>query len=734
MLIETTTNDNSGLSEYSISNYDTYLSQEDDEDSLKAAAATAETEIADCVDMFEKDIQLYADEVLDSVFPLNMGDVNTKNKYSIYGFLTKTNIMGEDLFVHPVSARYLLYKLSDKLKASLSGDELEEEREVALRGGDDKDYFDNPKTRSKVEETFKDYFDSGKKIFQTTDAFIRDFKERYYEFINNKVSLCNSYLSKVLKNVVFKRLIAMVEDLVKRLEAFFYSIPNAQQQITDEIAKNIEETSADSNRTKYVFGKAEDKEAMYSQLSLGIDYSDTTINKSVIDAVYGSYCAERRPVNINNSKYKNISIISLFVRNARSIYAKKMEEKNNSGLVDMDIYAAICKEVDVQLARSKDTDQAEEFVNFSTDEDARTAISREKYIESLQNYLEALETRAKPFLFDKMKEMENAVGAGAKYTNVFWGFNPIFAKMCKTLGISLGVNLDRQKNKAYPKNVLYCYSAAYGIEAGNVPKFAEVNGAENYYKYYETLIDEMMSESDGSYSNQEFLRTPYLDKTWHTVLPYISEEKRKAADKDFYRAFWLAIAYRVIFADKDGKLFLRRELHDESGTVNDHIVPILYNDRQLRDTEVTALISLLKMNTYFNERDIPSLEHRYYKELDEMNTYVGTEVLSGLIDKTSRLNPIDVMSRYHGARGYDIYIETGLKAGLERVARELAERYYREREDDSIEKSQFRICKMIYDSASLSVGKDKVFASWLRSFKTYKLDKEKPLDSADGNS
>ena len=117
-----------------------------------------------------------------------------------------------------------------------------------------------------------------------------------------------------------------------------------------------------------------------------------------------------------------------------------------------------------------------------------------------------------------------------------------------------------------------------------------------------------------------------------------------------------------------------------------------------------------------------------------MSTYVGTEVLQGLMKKSNELNPIDVASRYNVSSDYDVDVATGLKSGLERIAKELAERYYREREGDSLEKSQFRICKMIYDSSTRSQGKDKIFASWLRMFRTYKLDKEKFTDSTNGDS
>ena len=700
---------NNGLKEILIGDKDSYIANKFSISQLRDKADSDMKCLKDAVAAFETRVKKFADDIVDSIFPYNMGKVNVTDKCTIYGLLTKPDELGNQRFIHPLAARYVLYKLSKLLKDSVRRLKPNREKTIKFSVGDAT--FDNERTKDK-EATPQDYLNS-KKRFQFEGSFLTYYKEKYYSFINTKYAQAKKYETDILLKAVYIGLVSRVDKLIKKFESFFRNIDEIQRELNKSLEANIAETERDSGKITYVLGDRESKEGIYQSLSFSSDDSDARINKSIIDSIYGSCCAEQRPSIEFNTKYKKISLVLSFIKEARELYAKKIEnDEDNLKYIDLDIYTAFGRESEI-----KDKNSAKSYSDIFNDK------------------ANMLKQKAALFLDYKERPASNENGTKDIIPATFWGFNPsIDSDETKDALNSLGVNLGLQADEAYPKNELCCYKAVYGVRAEDIVKLQETDDGNCYYRYYNAIIKDMVKAANTSLGSEAYARTPHLDKTWHSLLPYITNEKREAEKNAFYHAFWLAIAYGVIFADKDGKLRLRREIRDASGTVNDKIKPIRYNNLTLKATDVHELITVLKTDMFFMDFDIPELEEKYQKELDSMSTYVGTEVLQGLMKKSNELNPIDVASRYNVSSDYDVDVATGLKSGLERIAKELAERYYREREGDSLEKSQFRICKMIYDSSTRSQGKDKIFASWLRMFRTYKLDKEKFTDSTNGDS
>ena len=151
-----------------------------------------------------------------------------------------------------------------------------------------------------------------------------------------------------------------------RIEGFFSRLGEVQEKLNGDLAENIQQCNGVVGKTMYVYGTAADKEEIYGKLNFELDRSNVQINKSVVNAIYGRVCAELRPSNPENSSYKEISVLAAFLRDTIGAFKDKIDnDANNSELVNMDIYTALCKESDAQFVRNGGKlDQGDDLADF----------------------------------------------------------------------------------------------------------------------------------------------------------------------------------------------------------------------------------------------------------------------------------------------------------------------------------------------------------------------------------
>lgn len=722
--IDTVVTRYSGTDDYAI-DAEAFVAADHSREELLDRIRSDESGLEEVLDRFDSKVEEYADGIINAVFPYSMGDVKPSNRCTMYGLLTKQNEMGEWEFIHPVAARYVLYKLVDDANRALQGLVPASSREDALSGGDVGTQFDNKATS--VTETDAAAFLNSKKWYQNESAFLDDFENRYAQFIATKIALCEKYEKECLQVSVYRKLIERTNALIKQLEVFFRNLDSVSKHLNEELAKNIAETNRDVGKTMYVLGSQEAKEAIFRSLDFELDRSNVQINKSVIDAIYGSLCAERRPSNPENEKYSRISVTAAFVQQTIRAYMEKIDsDKNNSQLVNMDIYTALCRESDAAFEATDNGEKDEtgldalDIVNDTVKVDSRRV---QRHREAFSDCRMKLFRMAAPFLFYEKEVSDDELGTTTSRVKTFWGFSPAVNASCPNLSKELGVNADLQEDDAYPQDELYCYRAVYGLEAVYIPKFNELKGGD-YYTCYKAVVDAMVADSEGKQGERAFVRTPHLDKTWHRILPYITEEKQRQDDLSFYHGFWLAVAYGALKTDKDGNVILRRAIDGGYGTFIDDDVPVMYKGKQLTKTEVAKLLEALRADKLFCSVDIPRLEERYAEELEGMVTYVGTEVLKGLTVKKEDLNPVNVVARYNETPRHDKRVSAALIGALEQIALELAGRYQVERSGKQLEEAKFRICRRIYDSSTRSKGKSEIFGRWEEAFARLKIKEE----------
>ncbi len=710
-----------------VRNVDDFVAKEHTIENLQNLVKQEQISMEEVVLAFETKVEKLADSIANAVFPLSMGDVNPKNRATIYGFLTKeAKEQGQYQFVHPVAARYLLYKLIKAMETEQGNITLADSRAEALDPEDTrKKSFDNKATKE-TEDT-PEAFLASKKWHQSEEKFTNDFEKRYAQYINTKAGLIETYEKECLQLAVYKKLIERLKDYSKRMEAFFKKLGEAEEKLAKTLAENIEETSVTVGKTIFVMGKKNDKEAMYKSLDFEMDASE--ISKNVISSIYGSLCAEKRPNNEENKEYLNLSVISSFLKETVNSFRRKIErDQENREIIDLDIYRALCLESDLAFKRgqaAKEERWGKEEVSdvdnldLVTGEMKEDLTAEQRHEMAFNKCYRDLYDMAAPFLIHTKEVSENDLGTKTAREKTFWGFAPAVVKAYGDLGTKLGINAELQANEGYPKSELQCYRAVYGMEAKYIPKFNELSGGM-YYTCYKHIVDEMVKEADGRKGERALVSTPHLDKTWHTILPFVTEDMQRKVDLDFFHDFWLALAYGMVTAE-DKKIVIERETDGGYGSTVKETVPVMMKKKHLTTTDVGKILEVLREDKVFAASELARAEELFAAELEDLDTYVGTKLMKGLTKKSHDMHPIDLILRYAESAGNDKEITGALIGALHLIAEEMVKAYGVKRSEESTEKAVYEILRKIYDSANRTKGKDGVFKTWNEKFTELKI-------------
>lgn len=721
--IETTVGKHGDMSRFSI-NKDTFVEADHTENELQRRIFSDAANIDDALLSFEKNVDEYAKLIVNRTFPLSMGDARTANRGTIYGLLSKESSEKEWSFVHPVAARYLLYKLTLKLQKKIDKIkiDLRTSKEAVATGGVKKEHFDNPFTKKVTEDSPMSLLKSRRPL-QSREKFLDFFEGRYAEYINSKLEECEKYEKELLQIAVFDKLLKRLKVLTEKLEDFFKLLGDVQQKLDRECRVNATATASHDGKDIYVYGSAKAKDEIYRKLNLNLKVGNSYVNKSVISSVYGSFCAQMRPDNDFNKEYKDISLSNVFIASMKEHFKQIIErDVSKREIVYLDIYTALCRECDLKIAEEK------KGVNHIDDVDETESVSlAARYDAYFRSFTDTLLYAAAPFLqYEQEVTREGHGRATTEFT--FWGYNPIVEKKNQNISTVLRANSDLQTSDAYPKNEFYCYRAVYGLSPLYIPKFNEVEEGA-YYREYCNIIEDMLTDVEGKKGSDGYISTPHLDKRWHTILPYITNAMQEKEERKFYRGFWLAVAYGLIKKDKEGNVILKRKIKTTSGGYTRTEVPLMYNSRRVMDTHVEKILKCLKEDKTFTQRDIPMLEQRFEDDLEEISTYVGTDFYKGLVTKNKEFNPIEVVARYNDSPLSVRGVTGSLILALESFADDLARKYRQDRSEEKLRDAKYRICKKIYDSTARTKGVKKAFAEWEEEFG--ELDFEETVGASD---
>ncbi len=716
-----------------------WLDQTDDtKDSLTSLVEKKNKDVKRFIDDMDASVDAMADELLDVICPSDMGDVNQANLSSIIGFLTKKDNNDETYFVHPIAVRYLLYKLSAKLDEIKGSIVLDTARQCAERGhgaGKPKISFDNPKTKT-VEDDAIAYLNS-KTFLQNEDKFIKEFKSLYAQHNGGQFELCRAYAISSLKLRLAIVLSQRLEKLIEVVEGFFKNLTKVSNTIDDALAENIRKNNQVAQKTIYVCASEEDKSALYDSLRFDTSGSDASINGIIVNAFYGQFCSKENPDAENNAAYKDKSIETIFYQRVVDTYGKLLIAKNKED-IDLDIYTAICKSADIEYEKNKEKLKEQEIDTGRLDVDLETGESivddsrHQRHVEAMNDMSKKLFNLGAPFLISDNEQpedaSENLVDSDDPYDDdevmftpikkrkTFWGFNPAVSDRCPELATILGVNVDLQKNSAYPKNELSCYRAVYGIQAGYVEKFNELKNGE-YYRNYRHVVRQMIN-GVGAGHPEELIHTPHIDKTWHLFLPYITPEKQNQEDSLFYRMFWIAMAYGMITIGANGRFQIARIKKNATGSYEKN-EDVIYNNAPVGKNEILKLLSFLKLDGEFLI-DAKRYEEKFKADCERSESFAesaflrgktlmgadeeSTTVIGGLANKED-FNAVTVIAKYHNTPRHSDDTTAMLIQSLEKLCCELVKNNFGSDEDDKVKAKCYELCKVMYVNSS-EKGKD----------------------------
>ncbi len=485
-------------------------------DDLKEFVLCKRKEVEKFIQAMDMNIDHIAKGLADSVCPIDMGEVNAKDAGTLLGLFTKKDEDGQLYFIHPIAIRYLLYKLQDELEEKKKiGAKLDHLRNRLLPDKITQKYEEEiacfDKVKTDTEEDALTYLDK-KPWFMSESKFIKKYMDLYYDFNEVQFRECCDYAEYSLTYAAVTIICERVELLIKIVEDFFNGFDYLNAKIDDHIDKNIKDTKNTNQQVIYVCGSKEDKESIYTSLNLRTDDSNRGTNETVAKAFYERFCAKINPDSDYNKKYMRMDICEMLANEAIKNYEKAICDYYGD-IIDLDLYSALCKSSDFEYMRENGQLETER------------SLRQERYEKDMRCLADKLTTGGAPFLNTHCDETNDC---SAKITS--WGFSPELAEACPELGYILGVNIETQKNEAYNKNELICYSEIVGVAARNIDKFNEMNTYNSYYASYEKIVN-MMVEGVASGNDEILVQTPHLDKTWHKILPYITPEMQERTDR-----------------------------------------------------------------------------------------------------------------------------------------------------------------------------------------------------------
>ncbi len=701
------------------------------------------------VKKFDQDIPKKAGLLLSRVFSDDMGDVNARNELSIFGFLTCRDENDSSKFVHPLAARYLLYKLLVELNRKKTQIVMKSSRADAIKGykGEENPVsFDYKGTKRTFEETPLEYIRAKKSFFESEQKFVSDFVKKYAEYNANQYNLCEKYGVQLLTFNLYCMLTERLEFLIREIEGFFKNLNKVTNTLKKSIARNVDETSKVTDRTIYVYASEENKEKMYQELKGECDENNREINDIVLRNLYGRFCAELNGDSKENAPYRDKSVIDSFAVNVVKTYREDLL-KHNRTAIDLDLYTALTMQVDAELESEQSQHTESDILDVDLEEDKILSENAKQavYDREMKKLCDRLRSLAAPCLRSSNEQPDNPnenlsdntpvdyeepnfnLSLPTKKHKAFWGFNKVIADKYPALANTLGVNIGQQQNDAYDINELNCYRAVYGVMAKYIPKLNETAKADYFKNYYNVVNRMTLRVVNGQ--DDALMDTPHIDKTWHYVLPYVTAERQMKEENKFYKSFWMALAYNHISLNSRGEFQINVRKRKSTGGEYTDTELIMYNGRTIDLKHIGNLLKALRIDPKFILETQRTLEN--YLEMDirlDREDYDKLAILSGFERKNHSdnstyregglassgfTNAVSIISKYDSQPIKNNAITATLSDSLVDLIRDVISDDFAEEETSELERETYKICMKIFNaSTDERKGNIRLFNEW----------------------
>lgn len=588
--------------------------------------------------------------IVESVIPLAYDNTVIKKE--------KTSLPDYLFNMHPIAARYLLYKF--KKEIDLRYDEAEKSVgnpknfSYELRNAvDTTDYYRKTEMREDPVKALEEIED---KLPDFLVKYSRDYKYIYNELITAAETEYTTnilYTIELIKKSVYLTLSTRLGMLIENYEALFKCIKKIASEAADEAQEFLVMHNANKGAEHYICASADNKTALYNEVT-----SNTEVNLSkipleaVLSLTQGLYDLMITRANEGNKKlvYDNISEDMTVLFNDTVIYSlTELIKKDAYPILDMNIIQAIKKQYWLSLPKHERPDMYEK-VQYK---DAKMTFKR-------------IETKAAPYLkytsdeapeekvcwimnpscFTKAERVEIIDDDGNAHKRKIYSFDDELADevlKCDDVG-----STEVFEDERVDKYTLSCLRSVYCLEATQLNLYKKGGRA---YECYAERINKMLGIGSKQLSSQSdeggisFVH-PHIDKKWHipSMLPALDPHEEEERQTEIVRAFILSLALRFcrITMDYSGGgasvnrwMFFNKTFDDkafETILINKQPIGTEYKDLLEAFSYNSAMVyNVLNYAGEVTRRDVARCDKKEYSNLEQhqilfnlANTNIGT--------------------------------------------------------------------------------------------------------------
>lgn len=502
---------------------------------------------------------------------------------SIVKSLLRMNNSIEREWVHPVAARYLLYRFYGQLCKNIK-----RLFPVENTPMDDKEEFYNYLIEAPVAEQ-RAVLNSGAEEISNADILkglyrklfgarkAKNAVSEYFNELNTNMDTIETSFNRALQYFALIQIKGRVEGLIREYEFFFDNIGEFVKKANGAVMTG--ETKHENSKGEvYVCASAAAKRGMYETVGKKINLQTGSIISSVGESLFRTMRDKSAQKNQGKKVAYRTEVrgVEEFFHTVSQMVAEKVaEEPSIQGVVQMDAFQAILREYALTYP-----EYADDETHYSSDSAAKNRLDQ-----FIATKLAGLAKMAAPCLMYDVEDTYSCMfsatderGAQVEKQKVansyrFLSHNQDVADTITNLvgavegaggvvdgfyrGVSAELPKDKEGQTVYidyvrsrvvdPYTIL-CYSTVHCLQPYQIYAFDEIKGGV-YYKNYSERIAEM-------YSKQLYSLTPHLDKRWHKhgVMPYINVAKEVERRYDLAKAFLYALCYgKIRFVQDDGE-------------------------------------------------------------------------------------------------------------------------------------------------------------------------------------
>lgn len=405
--------------------------------------------------------------------------------------------------VHPLTVRYILFDLINKLDFDIKSLTRETDELMKAINNYEEKAYDLPQTDAL--ETAEDRIRHAQrqnmlsKVFSTN--LFKEFMEEFLDKSAGQLMRLNKYRMKKLQLEAFQLMKNYLNDLSEDFKKYFDILLNIKNNLSKELnhLAKLHDESSDPT-ILYTLSGSDDKQKLW--LSISGNYAEEGLPEAISKQIYMSmyYRLCKRTNRIYTSALQEDTIESTFRDTVLGWCRNKLYKEER---LDISIFEALQKEAEYNAIDEKNIDDY-----------------KSRQIQNLDNL-------AKPFIMKPVSLKVAEISAWGVHSSIQSHFSP------KLINNTFG-QTEIIQSDAFSRYEIVKEKMIYGLKAEDLVKFMEPDG--RYYRAYSRIINQMRNNSN--------VVTPHLDKRWHlpAYLPSLTTAGIENDANKINRAFVIGLS------------------------------------------------------------------------------------------------------------------------------------------------------------------------------------------------